>query len=262
MEDKQSPLTSAVQSEEEVVDPANPFECDDDDVDEVDHVDMSSWYESRQTLHRIRVTLFFFITCMWSVGLIDSGWSWFPHKYKFFTIWSETMVMFYLMWAILYFPKGRVFNGWTVVMQEAILTCQTFVVLIYWSVLVPFGSAGGNNFQAIFEHSVPFLTMVHEMLFTYGQYSFKSELVGAAIFTIYICFNILLYYTTGIIVYKTPLTDPSKWFMYLFIPVLTMTALGVGRLYTLLKKKVSWRLHLSRTRRLEAKHDRASNVRE
>lgn len=205
------------------------------------HVDNTGFYESRQTLHRIRVILFFFSATFATKSLYSSeGFShWFLNFFKFFTNWGQTMVLLYLMWVIWYFPKTKVLNARTIVFQQAVLTCQTVIVLIYWTILAPHqGWSKSFTFDSVFPHSFPYLCMIHEMVATYGDYSKKGDVAGLVILGLYLTENICLAFFDNIIVYDTPLTNPKKWISFPVFFVTIFIVLGISRLY----KKIKYRI--------------------
>lgn len=207
------------------------------------HVDNTGFYESRQTLHRIRVIQFFFSAtfAMKSVYTTNGGFfKWFLDFYKFFTNWGQTMVLLYLGWVIWYFPKTKVLNARTIVFQQAVLSCQTVIVLIYWSILAPHaGWDKSLTFNSAFPHIFPYLSMVHEMIATYGEYTYQGDIAGLIILSLYLVENMCLAFFDDIIVYDTPFTNPKKWIAFPVFFFSIIIVFGISRLYKRLKHKIT-----------------------
>ena len=206
------------------------------------HVDNTGFYESRQTLHRIRVIMFFFSATFATRSMYSSEgfFHWFLGFYKFFTNWGQTMVLLYLMWVIWYFPKTKVLNKRTIVFQQAVLSCQTVIVLIYWSILAPHaGWSSSLTFSSAFPHVFPYLCMVHEMVATYGDYSTEGDIAGLIILGLYTVENTCLAFFDNIIVYDTPFTNPKKWISFPIFFLTILIVFGISRMYKNIKYKIT-----------------------
>ena len=220
------------------------------------NVDESTFYESRHTLHSIRVVLFTVSTLYWSVSLYSGGIYGFLSYCRYFTFWGQTMVNIYLFWVILYYPKKRVLSDSTITFQQAILTCETMIVVAFWCLLAPgMGFDKAITYRQVYDHVVPFLFMVHELVVTYGHYTIRGEILGVVIFLIYSCFNILICFAYDLIPYDTPISNPKDWPTYVAIPLSLLFVFFLGRIYTLSKQKIMKKLHLKRIGRMESESD-------
>ena len=205
-----------------------------------DHVDTSMFYESRQTLHRIRIVLFFISTFHWGSRIFEWGWAWFSTNIQYFTFWNSTAVQFYLAWVVFFYPKHKTLSNNTVIAQQAILICQTIVVLIYWFILAPsFGWNLALQYDlGFYPHSIPFLFMVHELFATYGTYGSKGEIAGVVVCVVYAAFNIYLRFFHGILVYSTAFLDPKNLKCYIALPLNLLLGYGIGKLCTKMKNSL------------------------
>lgn len=216
------------------------------------NVDEPLFYESRHTLHMVRVILFTISLVYWSICLYSHDIEGFLNYCHFFTFWGQTMVNFYLLWVIMYYPKKRALSDRTVVFQQALLTTETMITFTFWCLLAPgMGWDKAITFRRVYDHIVPFLFMIHELVVSYGNYTIKGELLGVAIFLVYSCFNIFICFKFDIIPYDTPISNPHYTATYFAIAGSLCFVFVVGRLYTKSKSAITARLILLRNRRLE-----------
>ena len=220
------------------------------------HVDLSPFYESRQMLHRIRVVFFFFNSIMWAWGLDSDILGFFSFRIRYFTFWGMSMVNFYLMWVIFYFPKRKIMNRGTIIFQQAILMCETLIVIVYWSILAPsMGWGKATSINGVYAHVFPFLFMLHELFVSYGSFTYRGEIAGVIIILTYSIWNTFLAYKYDIIVYKTPYTDPTNWRSFIVMPINVILVYLVGRLLRIFKARIVSRLHLRKAATTEKRMD-------
>ena len=203
------------------------------------HVDSSHFYASRQTLHSIRTILLFVSSMHYWNDLFTYGWKWLPLNLKYFTFWGKSLVQFYLLWVVVYYPKSKKMSNFTLVAQHTILICETYIFLMYWLILSPHKdwkeSFAYEN--GIYPHFIVFLFILHEFSVTYGEYGSRGEIGGIIIISVYMVWSIYLKVWQGIDVYKLPVSDPREWdwkvCLYIFINFCVI--LMVGRVYRVLK---------------------------
>ena len=219
-------------------------------------VDEPVIYESRHTLHTVRVVLFAVSLVYWSICLYSHDVYGFIAYCHFFTFWGQTMVNFYLFWVIMYYPKKRALSDGTVIFQQALLTIETMIVFAYWCMLAPgLGWDKAISFRRVYDHSVPFLFMIHELVVSYGNYTIQGELLGVVIFLIYSCYNVFICFQYDIIPYDTPISNPHYTATYVAIAGSLAVVFGIGRLYTKSKSAITSRMLLNRSRRMESETD-------
>ena len=222
---------------------------------EARHIDLSTIYENRQVLHRVRTAMFWINSVFWAAGSFgNDGWMWFPYRIRFMTFWGLTLVNAYLFWVIMFFPKHRWLNSGTIRFQQGVLFIQTLIVIVYWSILAP-SSSKKISILGYYDHICPFLFMVHEMIVTYGTYNFKGELLGLGIYALYSAWNMILAFGFDIVVYKTKYTDPHHWETLVAMPIALLLSFLIGRLCTQVKNQTVRKLHERRVRLLEKKED-------
>ena len=164
------------------------------------------------------------------------------------------MVEIYLLWVILHFPKSRFISETTLALQHAIMVCQTIIVSVFWTVLAPADHfKGAKTTEGFYDHVFPLLFILHEVLVTYGRFTWKGELIACIIYLAYLCLNTYLAFVWDIIVYKTPLTNPKVLICWLLMPVAFGVAILIGRGYRKLKGTVVGKLHARRIAMVESK---------
>ena len=216
------------------------------------NVDESTFYESKHTLHAVRVVLFTISTIYWSVCLYSHDIDGFLKYCRFFTFWGQTMVNMYLFWVIVYYPKRRLLSNGTIMFQQAILTCQTMVVVVYWCLLAPgLGYSQAFSFRRVYDHVVPFLFMIHELVVTYGHYTIHGEILGVIIFLSYSLYNVIICFAFDWIPYDTPISNPHQWLTYVAISLSLALVFLFGRIYTFSKQRIMKRLHFKRVKKME-----------
>lgn len=221
------------------------------------HVDLTVLYEDRQTLHRIRIVMFTMHTIMYTWDLSEKGWTFFPNRAKFFTWWGMTMVWAYLFWVVFYFPKRKQMSKRTIIFQQAVVTCETMISLVFWTILAPsFGFKESATFSGTYDHLVPLLIMLHEVMASYGTYDHKGELLGVGITLFYGIVNIILAFGFDIIVYPTPYTDSKNWRTYIAMPFNLLLTYGLARSYRVIKKKIVKKFHLGKQKNVNSLNDK------
>lgn len=210
----------------------------------IDHlVDKNIYYKSPNTLHRIRVIMFFILAINWASTIFLAGPLKFLQSFKFYTIWNETFVFLYFFCIVFYHPVQQSHSDLLVNFQHQVITSQTIVVIIYWSILAPtlgLSLNQGTNMIYIncYKHSLPFLFICHEFLVTYGYYKKNGVWICMTTLVVYTLFNLFLGLAFNIIVYPTKFTDPKKPLAYVMLPVMCLIVYGMGMFYRAMKRKV------------------------
>lgn len=219
------------------------------------HEEVSRYYDNNETLYRIRVILLFISTLHYGGDMFNYGWKWLPLNLKYLTFWGKSLVQFYLLWVVLFFPKTRRVSNATLIVQQSILICQTYIVVAYWVILAPlYGWAHVSKYEnGIYPHVFPFLFVLYEYVATNGEYGVKGEIGGIGIILIYTVWNGYLKIWHDIDVYKTPNSDPRDWDWKEYISIIFRIGLIflVGRGYRVLKNIIVSKRHEKLQKRIE-----------
>lgn len=93
----------------------------------------------------------------------------------------------------------------------AVVTTQTIVVVVFWTLLWPglrkTYPTGWSLFFDITDHSMPFLMILTDYISNNVQHPKKSFHLALGISTVYMAFQIIYQELSGDIIYPTPLTD-------------------------------------------------------
>ena len=98
--------------------------------------------------------------------------------------------------------------------------------------------------------------MLHETLFTYGQFNRAGLILAVVVFVIYAIINIVLGVVFDHVVYATPYTNPHYWQTYVSMPILVLFCVMIGQLYKRIKNKAVSTLHAKRALRNDINLDK------
>src|SRR3990167_1400267 len=156
------------------------------------HINATTYYAQSRTLFKIRVIMFLILAANWSSGIFKQGLKYFQN-FGYYTIWNETFVFAYFFSLLVTHPTDVNFSGMLVSFQHQVVSSQTIVVIIFWTVLAPgLGlNAGPGYYVNCYKHSFPFLCILHECLVTYGRFSKKGIYLCLSIFLIYMGVNVM-----------------------------------------------------------------------
>lgn len=207
------------------------------------HVDKSIWYKDREVLFRIRVVMFFILAINWASTMFLLSFEKWLRTFGFYTIWNETFVFAYFFMIIFLHPLEKRWSNLIVNFQHQVVTSQSLVVLVFWSILAPYlglslGQGSSMVYVNCYKHSVPFLFILHEFLVTYGLYEMKGVYICLAILGVYSVLNVFDSLVLDFTAYPTPNTDPHNWQAYVLSAVLFVLVYFTGRLMIILKRKL------------------------